>query len=239
MRLSQLMDDLCLDTETVAAALDFAEGPVAPSVLPSAQPRTSVRVPLEIRPGVHTGSTMMTFDGLVDGKEHLAVLIGDVWKSGPPLVRLHSECLTGDVFGSARCDCGPQLQQSLELLAASGGVILYLRQEGRGIGLYNKMKAYQLQDRGYDTFEANRALQFDDDLRDYAAAAQMLLSLGINTLRLLSNNPEKARQLTAYGLVIAERVATGAFVTASNRQYLQAKVTRTGHSINLNKAYTP
>jgi GTP cyclohydrolase II len=203
--------------------------------LPPARSWTTVRVPLLLASGKCVASTMITFDGLIDKQEHLAILFGKLRDGVPPLVRFHSECLTGDVFGSARCDCGPQLRESLETMARTGGLILYLRQEGRGIGLYNKLKAYQIQDQGYDTFEANRVLLFDDDLRDYAPAAQMLLALGVRTLRLLSNNPQKAYQLTAHGLVIAEQIATGTFATAENLRYLQAKVHRAGHRIKLSQ----
>ena len=125
---------------------------------------------------------------------------------GTPLVRLHSECLTGDVFGSERCDCGPQLREGVEAVAATGGFLLYLRQEGRGIGLYAKLDAYALQDTGMDTYEANLALGHGEDERDYTAAAQMLSALGANSIRLLSNNPDKAAQLTAHGISVSERV---------------------------------
>ena len=146
---------------------------------------------------------MFTFDGLVDGKEHLALGLGDWQRSlaraavggRAPLVRPHSECLTGDVFGSQRCDCGPQLREAVERITDAGGLLLYLRQEGRGIGLYAKLDAYALQDAGLDTYEANVALGHGEDERDYTAAAQMLLALGADRIRLLSNNPDKAEQL--------------------------------------------
>jgi GTP cyclohydrolase II len=176
---------------------------------------------------------VFTFTGLVDGKEHLALGLGDYRAEGVPLVRPHSECLTGDVFGSERCDCGPQLRESVERIAGAGGFLLYLRQEGRGIGLYAKLDAYALQDGGLDTYEANRALGRGEDERDYTAAAQMLAALGVNAVRLLSNNPDKERQLRALGVGVAETVTTGVHVSASNVRYLRAKVEHTGHSLAL------
>ncbi len=149
---------------------------------------------------------MLTFDGLVDGREHLALGLGDraaplaPERSAPPLVRPHSECLTGDVFGSQRCDCGPQLREAVERIADAGGFLLYLRQEGRGIGLYAKLDAYALQDAGLDTYEANLALGHGADERDYTVAAQMLHALGVGEVGLLSNNPDKADQLEALGV---------------------------------------
>jgi GTP cyclohydrolase II len=195
--------------------------------------RTKVSVPLRFSDGWATAADVYTFTGLVDGKEHLALGLGDYRGSGVPLVRPHSECLTGDVFGSERCDCGPQLRESVERIAAAGGYLLYLRQEGRGIGLYAKLDAYALQDDGLDTYEANLALGRGEDERDYTAAAQMLAALGVGSVRLLSNNPDKARQLRALGVEIAERVPTGVHVSASNVSYLRAKVEHTGHTLAL------
>jgi GTP cyclohydrolase II len=210
------------------------ENTPAPRVsLPLARVRTSVVVPLWLADGTQVSSEMITFDGLVDDREHLAVAFGDVLTWETPLVRLHSECLTGDVFGSARCDCGSQLREFLSLMRQEGGLLLYLRQEGRGIGLYNKLDAYRLQDGGMDTFEANRALNFSDDQRIYLVAAQMLLALGISEIEILSNNPEKVRQLRAYGISIPRQRLTGVHVTDANRQYLKAKMTYAGHLINI------
>jgi GTP cyclohydrolase II len=183
----------------------------------------------------------MTFTGLVDGQEHLALGLGD-WQralrraaaGGPaPLVRPHSECLTGDVFGSQRCDCGPQLREAAERITDAGGLLLYLRQEGRGIGLYAKLDAYALQEAGMDTYEANVALGRGEDERDYAAAAQMLFALGVDRIRLLSNNPDKNDQLERYGVAVTERVQTGTHVSPSNVRYLATKASHTAHTLAL------
>ncbi len=208
---------------------------------PKAVVRTEVTVPLRFADGYATTARVFTFDGLVDGKEHLALGLGD-WERSlaraavggrAPLVRPHSECLTGDVFGSQRCDCGPQLREAVERIADAGGLLLYLRQEGRGIGLYAKLDAYALQDAGLDTYEANVALGRGEDERDYTAAAQMLLALGADRVRLLSNNPDKAEQLTEHGVVIAERIPTGVHLSADNVRYLAAKAAHTAHTIEL------
>lgn len=166
------------------------------------------------------------------GDEQVALVYGEIGSEGV-LTRLHSECLTGDVFGSARCDCGPQLREAVERIARTGGVLLYLRQEGRGIGLYNKLDAYALQDQGLDTYEANAALGLPEDDRDYTAAAQMLRALGITRLDLLSNNPDKAGQLRDLGITVHERVPTGVFTTPHNVRYLRAKVLQTRHTLPL------
>jgi GTP cyclohydrolase II len=200
---------------------------------PAATPRSRVRVPLRFHDGYSVDSELVTFHGLTDGQEHVAVVLGQPAPGTTPLVRLHSECLTGDVFGSARCDCGPQLREAVERIADRGGVLLYLRQEGRGIGLYNKLDAYALQDQGLDTYEANAALGLPEDARDYTAAAQMLRSLGIDELDLLSNNPDKADQLRSLGISVRDRVPTGVFKTAHNVRYLRAKVLQTHHTLPL------
>jgi GTP cyclohydrolase II len=195
--------------------------------------RTRVTIPLSFADGYSTTAEAVTFKGLVDGAEHLALVLGHPAPGATPLVRLHSECLTGDVFGSARCDCGPQLREAVERIAERGGVLLYMRQEGRGIGLYNKLDAYALQDDGLDTYEANTALGLPEDGRDYTAAAQMLEALGTGPFDLLTNNPDKARQLRDLGADVADTVPTGVFANHSNARYLSAKVRRTGHTIAL------
>ena len=203
------------------------------SNLNTAGVRTRVRVPLRFGDGYGVTAELTTFHGLADEREHLAVGLGTLAEGAVPLVRLHSECLTGDVFGSARCDCGPQLREAVERIAERGGYLLYLRQEGRGIGLYNKLDAYALQDQGLDTYAANAALGLPEDARDYTAAAQMLDTLGAPRIDLLSNNPDKARQLTAHGIEVRTRVSTGVHATPHNLKYLFAKADQTHHSIDL------
>ncbi|MFE0463855.1 GTP cyclohydrolase II [Kitasatospora sp. NPDC058965] len=199
------------------------------TVIPEATVRTRVRVPLRFGDGYSVDSELVTFHDLADGQEHLAVALGDPDGAPVPLVRLHSECLTGDVFGSARCDCGPQLREAVERIAEHGGYLLYLRQEGRGIGLYNKLDAYALQDRGYDTYAANAALGLPEDGRDYTAAAQMLTALGATSVDLLSNNPDKAGQLRDLGIDVRDRVPTGVHTTPHNLTYLRTKVRGTAN----------
>ena len=203
-----------------------------------------MRVPLRFADGFGTTADVVTFDGLVDGREHLLLGLGD-WQAAldraadggvAPLVRPHSECLTGDVFGSERCDCGPQLREAVERIAAEGGFLLYLRQEGRGIGLYAKLDAYALQDAGLDTYEANVALGRGEDERDYTVAAQMLRALGVDRIRLLSNHPDKAAQLDGLGIQVTERVRTEVHLSAANSRYLQAKRDHTAHTIDLTAA---
>ena len=168
------------------------------------------------------------------GLEHSALTRGALDGSEPPLVRLHSECLTGDAFGSLRCDCGEQLQAAMRRIDEAGrGAILYLRQEGRGIGLGNKIRAYTLQDGGLDTVEANRALGFPDDARRYDVAAAMLVAIGIRSVRLMSNNPLKSEALAGLGIDIAERVPLVVAAQAQNAGYLRTKVERMGHQLPL------
>jgi GTP cyclohydrolase II len=199
----------------------------------SASIRTRVSVPLRFADGYATTARVVTFDGLADGKEHLALALGDAEGADVPLVRPHSECLTGDVFGSERCDCGPQLREAVERIATAGGYLLYLRQEGRGIGLYAKLDAYALQDAGLDTYEANRALGHADDERDYTAAAQMLTALGVTAVDLLTNNPDKPAQLRAGGIDVRQVLPTAVHVSAANVRYLQAKAAHTRHTITM------
>ncbi|KAB1910793.1 MULTISPECIES: GTP cyclohydrolase II [unclassified Micromonospora] len=203
--------------------------------LPAATVRTEVTVPLRFPDGYVTTARVHSFHGLVDGREHLAIGLGERRDpdSSPPLVRPHSECLTGDVFGSQRCDCGPQLREAVERIAEAGGYLLYLRQEGRGIGLYAKLDAYALQDGGLDTYEANVALGRGPDERDYTVAAQMLAALGVTRVALLSNNPDKAAQLERLGVTVVDRVLTGVHLSPANAGYLAAKVTRADHALDL------
>lgn len=183
------------------------------------------RLPLEGLPETQ----IVAFRGSDDGQDHVALLVGS-FGGQAPLVRLHSECLTGDVFGSLKCDCGPQLKEALRLIGQEGGgVLLYLRQEGRGIGLANKLRAYALQDRGLDTVDANLRLGFADDERDYAHAAAMLGQLGISEVRLLTNNPAKVAGLEAAGITVAKRIAHHMTANPHNADYLAAKSARSGH----------
>jgi GTP cyclohydrolase II len=207
--------------------------------LPIATIRTQVELPLRFADGYTTEARVFTFDGLVDGLEHLAFALGDRTVPHPaddgrlPLIRPHSECLTGDVFGSERCDCGPQLREAVERIAEAGGYVLYLRQEGRGIGLYSKLEAYVLQDDGIDTYDANVALGHGEDERSYVAAAQMLHALGVSRVALLSNNPDKAGQLRSCGVTVVEQVPTGVYVSAANHRYLETKARRGRHTLEL------
>ena len=170
------------------------------------------------------------FDDPDTQKEHIALSMGDVGDGNPVLVRIHSECLTGDALFSMRCDCGPQLEAAMKRIAEEGrGVILYLRQEGRGIGLLNKLRAYALQDQGFDTVDANLRLGFATDERDFAIAARMLALVGVSRIRLLSNNPEKVAGLGAAGIEVVERVPLALPANPHNAHYLATKRDRTGH----------
>jgi GTP cyclohydrolase II len=209
-------------------------------MLPTATIRTQISLPLRFADGYTTDARVFSFDGLVDGQENIAFGLGDraapltsAARQAVPLVRPHSECLTGDVFGSERCDCGAQLREAVERIAESGGYLLYLRQEGRGIGLYAKLEAYALQDGGLDTYEANLALGHREDERSYVAAAQMLKALGVPRIALLSNNPDKARQLRRFGLTVTARVATHVHLSAANGRYLATKAERGAHTIDI------
>ncbi|MDF1760712.1 MAG: GTP cyclohydrolase II [Coxiellaceae bacterium] len=164
-----------------------------------------------------------SFNHLCDPKEHVALIFHQADKQQQPFVRLHSECLTGDLFGSEKCDCGDQLQETIQLMQQQGGILLYLRQEGRGIGLYNKLDAYALQNLGLDTYQANEKLHFKHDLRDYRAAAQMLMALNSCTIRLITNNPDKHNQLEHYGINVTERISTNRHSNPNNNDYLNTK----------------
>lgn len=192
---------------------------------PSVDLVARARLPLEEVPPTQ----IVAFRASDDGQEHVALVVG-AFAGKPPLVRLHSECLTGDVFGSLKCDCGPQLKEALRIIGeAGGGILLYLRQEGRGIGLANKIRAYSLQDRGLDTVDANRRLGFADDERDYGHAAAMLRALGIEEVRLLTNNPAKVAGLESAGINVAERVSHQMPANPHNADYLSTKRRRSGH----------
>jgi GTP cyclohydrolase II len=196
--------------------------------------RAWVDTPVALGDEVESTARMFSFRGLVDSAEHLALGLGPYRRPtcGVPLVRIHSECLTGDVFGSRRCDCGPQMREATRRVHEAGGYLLYLRQEGRGIGLYAKLEAYRLQDRGLDTFEANRILGYEGDPRDYRVAAEMLRALDVHRIDLLTGNPAKVRQLSALGIDVRHVLSTDLHITPSNLRYLQAKVAH-GHRFSV------
>lgn len=174
------------------------------------------------------------FEDTRDGQEHIAIVNGDVTKQSSVLTRIHSECLTGDALGSLKCDCRPQLIKSLEQIgAAERGIVLYLRQEGRGIGLLNKLRAYELQDCGYDTLEANLKLGLPADARKYDIAADILNYLAVESVNIMTNNPDKIEQLRREGIVIAERIEHSMVSNQYNEQYLKTKNLKFGHMINL------
>jgi GTP cyclohydrolase II len=184
------------------------------------------RVPTE-----HGSFTMKLFREKSTGLEHVAMVMGDV--AGQALVRVHSECMTGDVFGSLRCDCGPQLHFAMKEIGKNGqGVVVYLRQEGRGIGLANKLRAYQLQDQGMDTVEANQHLGFAADLRSFDVAADILAFLGVSSVKLMTNNPRKVETLAAHGVQVEERVPVRSDVQSENERYLGTKARKLGHHID-------
>jgi 3,4-dihydroxy 2-butanone 4-phosphate synthase/GTP cyclohydrolase II len=177
---------------------------------------------------------VIAYKSNTDPDEHVALVMGDVATEEPVLVRVHSQCLTGDVFGSLRCDCGEQIQMAMKKIAAEGrGVVLYMRQEGRGIGIHNKIKAYALQDEGLDTVEANISLGFKADQRDYGVGAQILVDLGIKNMRLMTNNPKKMSGLQSYGLKITEQLPLTTKPNEHNRRYLQTKQKKMGHLLNV------
>ncbi|WP_230409359.1 GTP cyclohydrolase II RibA [Zooshikella harenae] len=190
------------------------------------------RVPLKVGQN-HVPCEIVSFNGLPEDKEHVALLFKaeTLLSSEAPLVRVHSECLTGDAFYSSRCDCGQQLNEAFDLMAEQGGIVIYLRQEGRGIGLYNKLDAYEHQVAGLNTFEANKIIGFDHDLRTYHSAAAILKHLGFQKIRLLSNNKNKSKELKKLGIDVIEEVNTQTYVTEDNINYLKAKRSIDGHSL--------
>ncbi|HUU64540.1 MAG TPA: bifunctional 3,4-dihydroxy-2-butanone-4-phosphate synthase/GTP cyclohydrolase II [Dehalococcoidales bacterium] len=188
-------------------------------------------------PTVHGEFTAIAYKSDIDPDEHLALVMGDIATEDPVLVRVHSQCLTGEVFGSLRCDCGDQITMAMKSIAEEGrGVLLYMRQEGRGIGIHNKIRAYALQDKGLDTVEANLSLGFDPDLRDYGIGAQILAELGLHNIRLLTNNPKKVIGLESYGLKVVETVPIITTPNPYNSRYLATKQKKMGHILNVPKA---
>lgn len=185
-------------------------------------------------PAKHGEFQLLLYSNNLDEKEHLALVLGDLHATTPVLVRVHSECLTGEVLGSRRCDCGDQLDTSLEMISQAGrGVLIYLRQEGRGIGLRDKLRAYNLQDEGLDTVEANLALGHQADARDYDIAALMLKDLGASRIAMLTNNPNKIEELQRLGVEVSERIPLQGQVTSENARYLSTKAARMQHLLDL------
>jgi GTP cyclohydrolase II len=205
---------------------------LASDLIPSI--RSEVNLPVSLKDGTIVSAKIYSFNNLRDKGEHFAVAFDrTAIEEHSTLIRIHSECITGDVLGSARCDCGSQLAEAMLQIAAHGGYLIYLRQEGRGIGLYKKLDAYLLQEGGIDTYEANRAIGRKDDERDYGVAADILAALNLRSISLITNNPDKASQLSRSGVVVEKLIPTGVFETPYNRRYLESKVKHTHHTIAL------
>ena len=223
------------ELQAFAAEHGLKIGCIADIIRHRLQNDSLVKREVEVRLPTEFGEfRMVGYTNVIDKAEHVALVMGNPTPDKPTLVRVHSECLTGDVFASRRCDCGSQLHAALRQVAEAGeGVVLYLRQEGRGIGLLNKLRAYQLQDAGHDTVEANRQLGFRADLRDYGIGAQILRDLGLRKLKLLTNNPKKIIGLDGYGLEVVERVQLQSLAHADNIAYLTTKRDKLGHILNV------
>ncbi len=196
--------------------------------------KVRARVSLNVGIDSQIPAEILSFEHLKTKKEHVAIVFNRADNNEIyPLVRLHSECLTGDVFHSSRCDCGEQLEETIQKMGVDGGVLLYLRQEGRGIGLYNKLDAYQLQSEGMNTYEANNHLGFADDLRNFEDAADMLKALGILNIRLITNNPKKVTEIQEYGIILHEVIGTKVHIKDDNKSYLKAKVAHGKHKLDI------
>ena len=226
-RLAGLLPAFFIGGDAGVAAVDLSSSGLDKDSSPAVAIASRAKLPT--RHG--EAGEIVAFRAAEDGAEHIALLVGQP-NQAPPLVRIHSECLTGDVLGSLKCDCGPQLDDALAAIAASGwGILLYLRQEGRGIGLVNKLRAYALQDQGFDTVDANLRLGFGDDERDFGVAAAMLKALSQDEVRLLTNNPRKVAGLEAVGIRVAERVPLKSGANTHNQAYLDTKRRRSGHQL--------
>jgi len=223
------------ELQAFAAEHGLKIGCIADIIRHRLQNDSLVKREVEVRLPTEFGEfRLVGYTNAIDKAEHVALVMGNPTPDKPTLVRVHSECLTGDVFASRRCDCGSQLHAALRQVAEAGeGVVLYLRQEGRGIGLLNKLRAYQLQDAGHDTVEANRQLGFRADLRDYGIGAQILRDLGLRKLKLLTNNPKKIIGLDGYGMEVVERVQLQSLAHADNIAYLTTKRDKLGHILNV------
>lgn len=196
-------------------------------------PAIRAKVPIKVGPKSAIAAELFSFDGLSDGKEHVALQFAGNGEADVPLVRMHSECLTGDVFNSSRCDCGDQLNEAIERISEHGGVIVYLRQEGRGIGLYPKIDAYALQDQGYDTYEANEKLGYAEDSRCFSVAGEMLLAMEIDRVKLLTNNPQKEAILSGSGVDVVETLRTKVYKKHDNIDYLKSKKSKKSHNLDI------